>query len=268
MSGPEPKEATSDGRIADNIVYFARDLAQSRHAGRAGLGQGRDRGGPGRRYRLARRFLLDAARCSGVAARGSCHLRRGLPAVLEVARADRKDAGDASRRWPPDNREKQKPRAAENRVSQAMFAGHQKNQPVQEIPEIEVDARFTFSGNEVLRGKDFAQMNAAEMADAKKAIAQLRLPFDMVGRDASNPIAHGRRIDPRAMMRSAARTGGELILPKFRSAARGLSAAGRACRHFGFDEPVHAHLPAFPPRARRRSAGACIPSSSAPGLPI
>ncbi len=80
----------------------------------------------------------------------------------------------------PDSREKQKPRAAENRVSQAMFAGHQKNQPVQEIPEIEVDARFTFSGNEVLRGKDFAQMNAAEMADAKKAIAKLRLPFDMV----------------------------------------------------------------------------------------
>ena len=34
----------------------------------------------------------------------------------------------------PDKRERQKPRAAENRVSQAMFEGHQKNQPPQEIP--------------------------------------------------------------------------------------------------------------------------------------
>ena len=39
-----------------------------------------------------------------------------------------------------------------------MFEGHRKDQPPQEIPEIEVDARFTVSGNEVLRGKDFAQM--------------------------------------------------------------------------------------------------------------
>ncbi len=67
----------------------------------------------------------------------------------------------------PDQREKQKPRAAENRVSQAMFEGHQKSQRPQEIPEIEVDARFTVSGNEVLRGKDFAQMTAAELAEAR-----------------------------------------------------------------------------------------------------
>ena len=39
-----------------------------------------------------------------------------------------------------------------------MFEGHRKDQKPQEIPEIEVDARFTFSGNEVLRDKDFAQM--------------------------------------------------------------------------------------------------------------
>lgn len=60
-------------------------------------------------------------------------------------------------------------------------------------------------------------MNAAEVADARKAIAQLRLPVDMVRTRRFKADAHGRRIDPRAMMRSAARTGGELILPKFRS---------------------------------------------------
>ncbi len=120
----------------------------------------------------------------------------------------------------PDHREKQKPRAAESRVGQAMFEGHQKNQPPQEIPEIEVDARFTFSGNEVLRGKDFAQMSAAEIGDAKRAIAALTLPFDMVTTRRFRPDPRGRGIDRRAMMRSAARTGGELILPKFRSARK------------------------------------------------
>ena len=98
-----------------------------------------------------------------------------------------------------------------------MFEGHNKNRKPQEVPEVEVDARFTFSGNEVLRGKDFAQMTAAEIADAKRAIAELRLPFDMVRTRRFRPDPHGRRADPRAMMRSALRTGGDLIVPKFRS---------------------------------------------------
>jgi uncharacterized protein with von Willebrand factor type A (vWA) domain len=116
-----------------------------------------------------------------------------------------------------DNREKQKQRAAESRVSQAMFEGHAKNQPPREIPEVEVDARFTVSGNEVLREKDFAQMSAQEIGQAKRAIAALKLPFDTVRtrRFRTDPL--GRSIDPRAMMRAAARTGGELVLPKFRS---------------------------------------------------
>ena len=67
-----------------------------------------------------------------------------------------------------------------------MFEGHRKDQKPQEIPEIEVDARFTFSGNEVLRDKDFAQMTAQEITDAKQAIAELRLPFD-TGDDAPLP---------------------------------------------------------------------------------
>jgi uncharacterized protein with von Willebrand factor type A (vWA) domain len=55
------------------------------------------------------------------------------------------------------------------------------------------------------------------MAEAKKAIMALRLPFDLVRTRRFKADAQGRRIDPRAMMRSAARTGGALVLPKFRS---------------------------------------------------
>lgn len=213
----EPKEAKADGRIADNIVYFARTLRK------AGM-----RVGP-----ASVKDAIEAVLVAGIGSRDDFYWT--LHAVLVSRHEDHAIFDEAFRLFwksreliekmlamfspvAPDNREKQKPRAGENRVSQAMFEGHQKSQPAQEIPEIEVDARFTFSGNEVLRGKDFAQMNATEMADAKKAIAQLRLPFDMVRTRRFKADAQGRRVDPRAMMRSAARTGGELILPKFRSA--------------------------------------------------
>ncbi|RWM98712.1 MAG: VWA domain-containing protein [Mesorhizobium sp.] len=213
---PEPKEATADGRIADNIVYFARTLRK------AGM-----RVGP-----ASVKDAIEAVLAAGIGSRDDFYWT--LHAVLVSRHEDHPTFDETFRLFwksheliekmlamfspvAPNSREKQKPRVAENRVSQAMFEGHRKNQPVQEIPEIEVDARYTFSGNEVLRGKDFAQMNAAEMIDAKKAIAELRLPFDMVRTRRFKSNAHGRRIDPRAMMRSAARTGGELILPKFRS---------------------------------------------------
>ncbi|TPL81972.1 VWA domain-containing protein [Mesorhizobium sp. B2-3-13] len=215
-SRPDPREATEDGRIADNIVYFARTLRK------AGM-----RVGP-----ASVKDAIEAVLVAGIGSRDDFYWT--LHAVLVSRHEDHATFDEAFRLFwksreliekllamfspvAPDVRQKQKPRAAENRVSQAMFEGHQKKQSPQEVPEIEVDARFTFSGNEVLRGKDFAQMNAAEMADARKAIAELRLPFDMVRTRRFKADAHGRRIDPRAMMRSAARTGGELILPKFRS---------------------------------------------------
>jgi uncharacterized protein with von Willebrand factor type A (vWA) domain len=97
-----------------------------------------------------------------------------------------------------------------------MFEGHQRARP-QEVPEIEVDARFTASGKEVLRGRDFAQMSAAELADARQSIAALTLPEDWKRTRRFRADPRGRRIDQRAMMRAALRTGGDLILPRFRS---------------------------------------------------
>ncbi|TPI15373.1 VWA domain-containing protein [Mesorhizobium sp. B4-1-3] len=213
---PEPKEALADGRIADNIVYFARALRK------AGM-----RVGP-----ASVKDAIEAVLAAGIGSRDDFYWT--LHAVLVSRHEDHPVFDEAFRLFwksreliekllamfspvAPDNAEKQKPRAAENRVSQAMFEGHRKNQPAREAPEIEVDARMTFSGNEVLRGKDFAQMDAGEMAEAKKAIMALRLPFDLVRTRRFKADAQGRRIDPRAMMRSAARTGGALILPKFRS---------------------------------------------------
>lgn len=208
--------ANPDGRIADNIVYFARALRK------AGM-----RVGP-----ASVKDAIEAVLVAGIGSRDDFYWT--LHAVLVTRHEDHPVFDEAFRLFwksreliekmiamfspvAPDHREKQKPRAAENRVSQAMFEGHQKSQPQKEIPEIEVDARLTVSGNEVLRAKDFAQMTAAELGHAKKAIQDLRLPFDSVVTRRFKPDPRGRRADPRAMMRSAVRTGGQLILPKFRS---------------------------------------------------
>ncbi|KQZ78339.1 hypothetical protein ASD64_13070 [Mesorhizobium sp. Root157] len=203
--------------MADNIVYFARALRK------AGL-----RVGP-----ASVKDAIEAVLAAGIGNRDDFYWT--LHAVLVMRREDHETFDEAFRLFwksreliekmlamfspvAPDKREKAKPRAAESRVADALFEGHRKDQPVQEMPEIEVDARFTVSGDEVLRGKDFAQMNAAEMAGAKRAISELRLPFDLVRTRRFKPDSRGGRIDPRAMMRAAARTGGQLVLPKFRSA--------------------------------------------------
>ena len=209
--------AKPDGRIADNIVYFARALRK------AGM-----RVGP-----ASVMDAIEAVLAAGIGDRDDFYWT--LHAVLVSRHEDHATFDEAFRLFwksreliekmlamfspvAPDHKERQKPRAAENRVTQAMFEGHEKNQPPREVPDIDIDARFTVSGNEMLRGKDFAQMSAAEIADAKREIAALRLPFDTVRTRRFRADPHGGRIDPRAMMRQASRTGGELILPKFRSA--------------------------------------------------
>jgi uncharacterized protein with von Willebrand factor type A (vWA) domain len=216
MLQSDMNEAAPDGRMADNIVYFARALRK------AGL-----RVGP-----ASVKDAIEAVLAAGIGSRDDFYWT--LHAVLVTRREDHETFDEAFRLFwksreliekmlamfspvAPDKREKAKPRAAESRVADALFEGHRKHQPVQDMPEIEVDARFTVSGNELLRGKDFAQMNTSEMADAKRAISELRLPFDLVRTRRFKPDSRGGRIDPRAMMRMAARTGGELVLPKFRS---------------------------------------------------
>ena len=211
MKGSQP-----EGRIADNIVFFARALRK------AGM-----RVGP-----ASVKDAIEAVLTAGIGGRDDFYWT--LHAVLVTRHEDHATFDEAFRLYwksrelvekllamfspvAVDNAERRKPRAAENRVSQAMFEGRQDGRPPREIPEIEIDARFTVSGSEVLRGKDFAQMNADELTDARKAISELRLPFDTVATRRFKADGSGRRIDPRAMMRMAARTGGELILPKFRS---------------------------------------------------
>src|SRR3712207_9065435 len=76
---------------------------------------------------------------------------------------------------------------------------------------MEFTARLTVSDREVLKGKDFAQMSADEIAKAKRLIADLRLPDDAVVTRRSMADPHGRRIDLRRTFRRSLRSGGGLF---------------------------------------------------------
>ena len=97
------------------------------------------------------------------------------------------------------------------RLTDALF-GQQKHEPrEQEQQEIELDAKLTFSSSEVLQHMDFDTMSAAELAEAKKMITQLRLPLPEIRTRRYAPSVRGRRVDLRASLRESLREGGDVI---------------------------------------------------------
>ncbi len=80
-------------------------------------------------------------------------------------------------------------------------------------PEVEVDARLTWSDREVLRTRDFEQMSAAEEAEARRLIAGLRLPVADIRTRRHVAHARGPLIDMRRTLRqSLARPAGDIVL--------------------------------------------------------
>jgi uncharacterized protein with von Willebrand factor type A (vWA) domain len=110
-------------------------------------------------------------------------------------------------------REKEAPRPGAQRVEEALFSGLRALE--REREETEIDARLTVSEREVLQRKDFAQMTAAEIAAAKAAIGRLVLSLDEVKTRRLAPARHGRLIDMRRTLRSSFKAGGDLIDLKF-----------------------------------------------------
>jgi uncharacterized protein with von Willebrand factor type A (vWA) domain len=84
--------------------------------------------------------------------------------------------------------------------------------------EAEADARLSVSAIEKLGRKDFAQMSAAEIAEAKRALQSLALPDDRLETRRLKASARGR-FDPRRTMRASLRAGGDIIMPAFRARA-------------------------------------------------
>ena len=210
--------ATGDdqGRLADNIVYFARAL---RHAGlRVGPASTAD--------------AIAAVRAGGLGSREDFYWT--LHSVLVKRREDRAVFDETFRLFwksrelvekmlamfsptAPGNREKMQKRAAESRAEAALFQGHTQARPPGEQLEIDVDARLSVSDRDVLRDKDFGQMTAEELRAAQAAIAALKLPLDTVATRRFRPDPRGARLDARATLRQSLRHGGGLMLPRFKT---------------------------------------------------
>jgi uncharacterized protein with von Willebrand factor type A (vWA) domain len=106
--------------------------------------------------------------------------------------------------------------AQSQRLSDALFGQQKPPEPAAE-QKVELDARLTFSSRELLQRMDFDTMSAAELAEAKKMLAALRLPLPLIRtrRHALSP--RGTRIHLRASLRESLREGGDVI-PLVRSA--------------------------------------------------
>ena len=107
-------------------------------------------------------------------------------------------------------------RAGSTRVAKALFGEAEADRQV-ERPEIEIDARFTVSGREVLQRKDFAQMSAEEIALARKAIRDMVMPLDK--RPTRRQVAAPRagEIDLRRTVQASLRSGGAIIPLAYRA---------------------------------------------------
>ena len=105
--------------------------------------------------------------------------------------------------------------AGEKRAAEAILDGVERDlpegveEPGEEV-EIEVDASRTASTEERLRTLDFEQMSAAEVAEAKRMLARLKLPVKPLKSRRTMADPYGHRPDWRATMRASMRQGGEI----------------------------------------------------------
>jgi len=98
------------------------------------------------------------------------------------------------------------------RIQEALFGGINERE---DKAQVEIDARLTVSDREVLQKKDFAQMSAAEIAAAKQAIARLALPLDMLRTRRMAASRRGHLIDVRRTLRASMKAGGAVIDLKY-----------------------------------------------------
>jgi uncharacterized protein with von Willebrand factor type A (vWA) domain len=203
--------AAPEGRLAENIVYFARALRA------AGIPVG-----PG--------AVLDALEALNVARIGAREDFYWTLHAVFVKRHEHTILFDQAFRiffrkrgyiekliasMIPQALEPtaQSPAPGAQRIQEALFSGL--NERARDESEIDIDARLTVSDREVLQKKDFAQMTAAEITAAKDAIARLTLPLDEVRTRRLTQNRHGHLIDIRRTLRASMKAGGAVIDLKY-----------------------------------------------------
>jgi hypothetical protein len=209
-----PGEPERTGKLATNIVHFARTLRT------AGLPVG-----PGQILRA-----IEAVEASGLRKRDDFYWT--LHSVF-VNRRDQREVFDQAFHvyWRnprllekmmemllpsvgvPANEDAKK---INRRLQDALQAGKGESPKEEEgePPEVEVEATFTVSDREVLQQKDFEQMTQAEIDQALRAISRLRLPVPERRTRRYQPARRGPRVDFRATLRRALRPEGLTELRK------------------------------------------------------
>ena len=199
------------GRLPENVMHFARLLRA------AGMRVGSDR-------------VIDCVRALEIAGAHQFPLRREdwywtMSAVL-LSRQEQRPIFDQAFRlfWrdpklaermmslllPKAHGLAPKPEQQQSqRLTDALFS--QKEEEPRESEKLELEARLTFSSREVLSRMDFDTMSAAELVEAKKMLAELRLPLPLIRTRRYRPHPSGRRIDMRKTLRESLREGGDII---------------------------------------------------------
>jgi len=109
------------------------------------------------------------------------------------------------------NKRKDEPESA-RRLADALFpAGFKQRTVPHPSQQVDIDASLTFSERELLQTMDFETMSAAELAQAKAAIARLRLPVRPVPTRRYAPSRQGNKVDMRATLRASLRSGSAFI---------------------------------------------------------
>src|SRR5215468_10085214 len=206
------KAGTENGRLAENILYFARALRA------AGIPVG-----PG-----AVIDALGALRAAGIGARQDVYwtlhavfVKKNEHSVLfdQAFRLFFRKRGYLDKMMammmPRALGAVRKPQAGSARVQEALFAAL-KDKFAQEAPEIEIARRLTVSDREVLQRKDFAQMSGAEIARARDAIKRMALSLDEARTRRLAPDRRGHVVDMRRTLRTCMHAGSALIDLKYR----------------------------------------------------
>ncbi|MEZ5909237.1 MAG: VWA domain-containing protein [Hyphomicrobiaceae bacterium] len=207
--------ASADGgRLADNVMHFARLLRAS------GLAVG-----PADTVRA-----MEAALAVGI--ESPRRLYWALHATLVRRRQDReifnqafvafwKDPGFLEQmlslmlpRSPADAAPAEP--AMNRRLAESLFRPPAERPDARAEDHIEIDMAGTHSVLEVSRTKDFEQMSAAELAAARRAIARLRLPAELVRTRRLRGGLKRERIDLRRIVREMAAKGPDHLLLHYR----------------------------------------------------
>jgi uncharacterized protein with von Willebrand factor type A (vWA) domain len=208
---PANSNTTVSGKLAENIMHFARVLRE------AGIPVG-----PGSVL-----DALDAAMAGPLQRREDFYWM--LHAVF-VKRREQREVFDQAfhvfwkkpkmlqqlmqlmytqiARKPHENRKQ----AGFRRLAEAMFDKTEvQSRQEQKKDALDIEATFTSSANEVLRAKDFEQMTVAEQAQAKQALRKIRLTRIEVPTRRFRASHAGRRIDMRRTLRESIHAGGQVV---------------------------------------------------------